>query len=84
MTNYKDSAAQQADKVDAITDAMGTVSKPDAGDLNFSMDGLVSTNAVTLATTPLTVILNNKYLKIICIISFTLCIAGYILFGKKG
>lgn len=84
VTNYKDSAAQQADKVDAITDAMGTVSKPDAGDLNFSMDGLVSTNAVTLATTPLTVILNNKYLKIICIISFTLCIAGYILFGKKG
>lgn len=84
VTNYKDSAAEQAGRVDAITDAMGTVSKPDAGDLNFSMDGLVSTNAVTLATTPLTVILNNKYLKIICIISFTLCIAGYILFGKKG
>lgn len=84
ITDYKDSASQQAGKVDAITDSMGTVSKPDAGDMNFSMNGLVNANAVTLATTPLAVILNNKYLKIICIMSFTLCIAGYILFGKKG
>lgn len=84
ITDYKDSASQQAGKVDAITDAMGTVERPDAGDMNFSMNGLVSTSAVNLATTPLTVILNNKYLKIICIMSFTLCIAGYILFGKKG
>ena len=84
ITDYKDSASTQAGKVDAITDSMASVSRPDAGDLNFSMTGLVPGNAVDLATMPLTVILENKYFKIICIMSFTLCIAGYILFGKKG
>lgn len=84
ITDYKDSAAQQAGKVDAITDAMGTVSKPDAGDMNLAMDGFVSTDAVNLLAQPISVIFGNQYIMTLFLMAVTLCIVGYILFGKKG
>lgn len=73
----------QAGELEGIGDALGDVTKPDIDDLDGSLDDLVSPDQVDAVGSVFAPLFHNNTILHILIMSLTLALVSYVLYGKR-
>ncbi len=80
---FQQQASQAQENLGALGDSLNAVDRPGVDDIDISIDSYVSPEGVSMLTSPISVILNNKYIFSIFSLSFILTLVGYVFFGKR-
>lgn len=81
--DYEDTAASQATEASGLVGELDDVTKPPSDEVNTDIDDYVSADGMEMYGEMLNPILSNQYILNILVLSLTLMIGSYILFGKR-
>ena len=79
---FNDSVSDKTDELNTMAGVMDSVTPPDISKVN--LDQIISPEFVSITTSGLSAILSNQIILTIFMMSMTMSLVGYILFGKKG
>lgn len=81
--SFNDTIGDQSSELEEMTGIMDSVEKPDVGDINMDLSGMVDPTVITVATTGIGSLLSNQIILRVLLLSFTFGLIGFILYGKK-
>lgn len=80
---FKDDLQQAEDELQNMGDVMDSVTRPDINSINPAVDNIVAPSDVTMMASPLVVVFDNPYILSMFVLSFTMALAGFVLYGKR-
>lgn len=80
---FEEEIASQATEMEEIGDTLDSVTKPPVEELNPSVDEIVSPADVGEYTSILQILLGNQIFLSVCLMSLTLALVSYTLYGKR-
>lgn len=80
---FKDDLQQAEDELSHMGDVMDSVTRPNINQINPDVDNIVKPADITLVASPLAVVFDNPYILSMFVLSFTMALAGFVLFGKR-
>lgn len=81
--DFNDSVSTQATEFEEMIDIMDSVTRPDLEDVDPDISGMVNPGDVTLLTSGIKSILELESIRVFFLLSLTLCLVAYILYGKR-
>lgn len=79
-----DGMQSSTDKLGELGDTLNSVEKPDAGDIDVSINSLIPQTSLLAYTRPILAIWNNDTAVAMVMIVLTLVLISWVMFGKKG
>lgn len=83
VDDFQDTVGEQASQLEGISGELDAVQKPDAGDVNVDIDGIVSEAEISESMAGLTTLLGNEIIIQVLILCCTFALAGYVIYGKR-
>lgn len=81
--DFSSEMESQGAQMDDMVDQMDDVTRPDVNDIDIDLTDVVSNQDVTTYTAPLSALLSNSMFFSMTMISLTLALVAYVLFGKR-
>lgn len=80
---FESQMESQGQEMQDAVDQLDTMQKPAVSDINVDLSGIVSNSDLTLAASPLSALLSNELFFSMTLISLTLALVAYVLYGKR-
>lgn len=80
---FQGEVTQQAGELEQMSSALESVEKPEISEVSGDLSSHVESSDVILAASPIQPLLENQYILSIFMISMTLMLGSYVLYGKK-
>lgn len=81
--DFQNSVDEQASQFEDMSNTMNQVERPPIESIDLSVNSMVDSNSVILATNGIGTIANNPIILRVILMALTLALAGFVLYGKR-